>query len=80
MSLGTLAVGIVIFAIVAVLLGVAIKCLAEDADTNGMALWIVTIVCLYCAISGTYLLHLAGKIRKENYDIYYHCSRSRSII
>ena len=62
MSLGTLAVGVVIFAIVAVLLGVAVKCLAEDADINGMALWIIIIVCLYCAISGTYFLYSAGKI------------------
>lgn len=62
MSLGTLAVGVVIFAIVAAFLGVAVKCLGEDADINGMALWIIIVVCLYCAISGTYLLHLAGKV------------------
>ena len=62
MILGTLAVGIVIFAIAAVFLGVAVKCLAENADIDGMALWIIIMVCLYCAISGTYLLHLAGKI------------------
>ena len=62
MSLGTLAVGIVIFAIVAVLLGVAVKCLAEDAEINGIALWIIIVVCMYCAISGTYFLYSAGKI------------------
>lgn len=62
MTLGILAVGIVIFAIVAVLLGVAVKCLGDDADINGMALWIIISVCLYCAISGTYFLYAAGKI------------------
>ena len=62
MSLGTLAVGIVIFAIVTVLLGYAVKCLAEDAEINGIALWIIIMVCLYCAISGTYFLYSAGKI------------------
>jgi len=62
MILGILAVGIVIFAIVAVFLGVAVKSLDEDADYDGMALWIIITVCLYCSISGTYLLHLAGKV------------------
>lgn len=61
MSLGILAVGIVIFAIVATLLGIAIKYLAKD-DFNGITFGIVLMVCLYCAISGTYFLYLAGKI------------------
>jgi len=62
MSLGTLAVGVVIFAIVAALLGVAVKSLAENTDIDGMSIWIIITVCLYCAISGTYFLYSAGKI------------------
>lgn len=61
MSLGTFSVGVVIFAIVTALVGVAIKCLADD-DFSGMALGIILVVCLYCAISGTYFLYAAGKI------------------
>lgn len=61
MSLGTFAVGIVIFAIVTALVGVAIKCLAED-DFTGIALGIILVVCLYCAISGTYFLYATGQI------------------
>lgn len=61
MSLGMLAVGVVIFAIVAALLGVAVKSLAKD-DFSGMVLGIIIMVCLYCAISGTYFLYVAGKI------------------
>ena len=62
MSLGMLSVGVVIFAIVAILLGTAVKSLAEDEDINRTALWIIITVCLYCAISGTYFLYTAGKI------------------
>lgn len=62
MTLGILAVGVVIFVIVAALLGIAVKRLAEDADIDGMALWILLIVCTYCAISGTYILYLEGMI------------------
>ena len=61
MRLGILAVGIVIFAIVATLLGIAFKYLAKD-DFNGTTFGIVLAVCLYCAISGTYFLYLSGKI------------------
>lgn len=62
MSLGTLAVGIVIFAIVSSLLGWAISRLINDIDFSGVALLIILMVCVYCAISGTYFLYAAGKI------------------
>lgn len=73
MSLGILAVGIVIFAIVATLLGIAINGLAKDdfnGITFGIVLGIVLMVCLYCAISGTYFLYLAGKIWKNTKYVY----------
>ena len=62
MTLGVLAVGVVIFAIVAVLLGLAVKSIAEATDLSVTAFLIIVTVCVYCAISGTYFLYAAGKI------------------
>lgn len=59
MTLGMQAVGIVIFFILALLLITAIECL--DIYT-GVSMSIIIVICLYCAISGTYLMHLAGQI------------------
>lgn len=59
MTFGMAAVGIIIFLLVGTLLMISIEC------TNiytGVSMAIIVIVCLYCAISGTYLLHLAGKV------------------
>jgi len=59
MTLGMQVVGIVIFFIAFLLLIAVIECL--DIYT-GVSMAIIIVVCLYCAISGTYLLHLVGKV------------------
>lgn len=59
MTLGMAAVGIIIFLLAGTLLMISLEC------TNiytGVSMTIIIVVCLYCAISGTYLLHLAGKV------------------
>lgn len=59
MNLGMAAVGLVIFLLAGVLLTISLEC------TNiytGVSMAIIVLVCLYCAVSGTYLLHLAGKV------------------
>lgn len=59
MNLGMAAVGLVIFLLAITLLIITLEC--ADIYT-GVSMAIIIIVCLYCAISGTYLLHLAGHI------------------
>ena len=59
MTLGMAAVGIIIFLLVGMLSMISLEC------TNiytGVSMAIIILVCLYCAVSGTYLLHLEGKI------------------
>ena len=59
MNLGILAVGIVIFLFVGVMLTLSIECKDMYA---GVSMAIIFVTCLYCAISGAYLLHLVGHI------------------
>lgn len=59
MTLGMQAVGIVIFYMAFLLFIAVIECL--DIYT-GVSMSIIIVICLYCSISGTYLLHLAGKV------------------
>lgn len=63
MILGRIAVGAIIFSALAYFL-LNLPEWASDGDdyTQALVAVIILIIALYCAISGTYLLYLGGKI------------------
>ena len=64
MILGRLAVGIIIFAAVVSLMASVISALNDTSavDMSGWIALVIIVIALYCSISATYLLHLAGKV------------------
>lgn len=63
MVLGRIAVGAIIFSVLLYLLFNLPEWASEgDDQTDALVAVIMLIISLYCAISGTYLLYLGGKI------------------
>lgn len=63
MILGRIAVGVIIFSVVLTLLLKLPEWANDGADYMEMLVVIIMVLIpLYCAISGTYLLYLGGKI------------------
>ena len=64
MILGRIAVGFIIFGLIAFILINFPNWVMDGtaADMTGLVVLCTILISLYCAISGTYLLYLAGKI------------------
>ena len=64
MILGRLAVGLIIFVAVAAIMICIPDWLGDTSacDLTGLVVLCTLLISLYCAISGTYLLYLAGKV------------------